>query len=135
MLLLGFCKGVVRDLSVLRNGQYVSCPSELCPASEQVFRCVVDGQALQWQSFFNDTTIGQIVYVFTIGNPVNSNFTEGNFTFILTNNTIPTPTVTSIAIVDYGMSRSIGSDTLRCSDIIDGSSLDCSLVQKGYSIM
>ena len=134
MLLLGFCKGVVRDLSVLRNGQYVSCPSKLCPASEQVFRCVVDNRVIQWESFFNnDTTFAQILYAFSTNSLVNSNYTEGNFTFVLTNNTIPT--VTSIAIVDYGMSRSIGSDTLRCSDIIDGSSLDCSLVQKGYSIM
>ena len=133
MLLLGFCEGVVKDLSVLRNGHYVSCPNELCPASEQVFRCTIDGQVLQWRSFFNDTSIGQSLHPFSTGNSVNSNVTQGNFTFILTNNTIPT--VTSIAIVNYGISRSIGSDTLRCTDVLAVSSLECSLIQKGYSIM
>ena len=132
MLLLGFCEGAVPNLSVLlRNGQYVSCPSELCPASIQVFRCIIDGSLLQWQPFFNRT--GQRAFLLAIGNDVGYNKTLGNFTYILTNNTIPT--VTSIAVVDYGMSHSIGSDTLSCTDVIASSSSECSLVQKGYSIM
>ena len=125
--MLGFCEGDVRSLSVLlRNGQYVSCPSELCPASKQVFRCIIDGAALQWQPFFNGT--GQSVLILSTGNHVGFNETQGNFTYNLTSNTVPN--VTSIAVVNYGMSRSIGSDTLRCTDV-GQSSLECSLVQKG----
>ena len=85
---------------------------------------------LQWLPLFNSTE--QTPFLLTVGNPVGFNDTQGNFTYNLTSNTVPN--VTSIAVVDYGMSRSIGSDRLRCTDVVAGLGLECSLVQKGYSI-
>ena len=99
----------------------------LSPSSQHVFRCTVDRQGLRWEPFFNGSGLGG--QPFSVSNSVGLTVTNGNFTYILTNKTAQT--LTSTATVDYGMSRSIASDTLRCTDSIDGSTKECSLIQKG----
>lgn len=104
----------------------VSLP-RLSPSSQHVFRCTVDRLGLRWEPFFNGSGLG--AQSFSVSDPVNDPVIKGNFTYTLTNKTAQS--VVSTATVDYGMSRSIASDTLRCTDSVDGSTKECSLIQKG----
>ena len=114
------------------NGVFQSCDTftTLCPSETEVhtFQCIVSSSTILWEVFSN----GALVYSYTLNglaHSVGTSQTNGNFTFVLTQN--GGSNVKSIANVSNLNTGSVEGDRLRCTDGVDAQSKTCNLVLQG----